>query len=222
MKLFTLLLVTAQAAGTVGCEIGRNLQYERTDGSSHNLDCLSSNAAHDSVVAICLLQVNKLSHVIQCTDSEEELTLSSSVEPGSPVDGVDLVPLPDGQHPDKNDGMLYYTPRGLLVSAAEPCFASNACKANLPDLFRLCPYDDIPKFVQCLCCHLVDDKDIQSLQSFINQYVLARDQQLVSDHASSSAMEFTTAFNNFIADRPNSTHIEWKKCMSSNIGNLNS
>ncbi|RBR17985.1 hypothetical protein FVER53590_26448 [Fusarium verticillioides] len=65
--------------------------------------------------------------------------------------------------------LVFITPRGLIVAAAEACVAARSCDPSFFNQVLACPHEDMTLFTGCLKCYRVNDQDIDNFETFIRK-----------------------------------------------------
>lgn len=169
MLLYTLLLALPFAYSHHGesCNFDDKLMKPRNMYYS----CLWLSRTTD--VASCLLQVNSLEGTMFCAnwDTNRALYFHLNDQRARMNDHADIVPFEttDGvthwEH--VNDGILKFTPRGLILAASYACAEEGECDRQLYSRVKLCPYEDMKTFLPCLKCQGVKSGDIERFDIYI-------------------------------------------------------
>ncbi|SCN66226.1 uncharacterized protein FFE2_00353 [Fusarium fujikuroi] len=146
-------------------------------------DCLAQD--HRWKVARCLLQRNSLDYTMQCAGwkKDEKLTFDLSLHPRAP--DIDIVPsLNTYDFTSKtwnpvtwkrdDDDVITFTPRGLIVAAAQYCTYLKDCRKEFFGQVLACPYEDMREFIPCLACEGTTAKDITDFERFIRRKQFGR------------------------------------------------
>jgi hypothetical protein len=137
-------------------------------GGAYSQDCFTEAAqvsdtdAADQALALCLLQRNSIASLLRCGYLNQNKLYYKPVKKGSHADELDLSHL---QRFDDDDGLVYVTPRDILLTIA---MMPNCRCAMATKLFN-CPYHNKQQFRACLCCEGVTQYDISCLQNFMGE-----------------------------------------------------
>ncbi|KAF5595992.1 hypothetical protein FPCIR_4258 [Fusarium pseudocircinatum] len=146
-------------------------------------DCLAQD--HGWKVAQCLLQLNTLDYTMQCAGWKRDESLSFSLSRHPHAQDIDIVPslntydVASGTwNPVKwerdYDDRITFTPRGLIVAAAQYCRYQNVCRKEFFGQVLACPFEDMHEFIPCLKCEGTTAKDIETFEGFIQRKQFGR------------------------------------------------
>lgn len=153
-------------------------------------DCLKLSSRWS--VARCLLQLNSLEKTMECTNWSDDRTLWFDLSENPKAKEIDLVPSLHNYDPitdtfmdpewyKTNDGLLQFTPRGLIVAAAEECVKADYCLDTFYAQVLSCPEEDMEQFIPCLYCYGVEEEDINGFEKFIRSYKFGKASYDLSD-----------------------------------------
>ncbi|KAG5805416.1 hypothetical protein H9Q74_011092 [Fusarium xylarioides] len=126
----------------------------------------------------CLLQLNTLEKTMRCAGWRSDAALWFDISRNPYAKDLDMVPSLDNydsaagrlKYPTwirHDDNLVRFTPRGLIVAAAEACVDARKCAPPFFNQVLACPHEDMNVFIGCLICYKVQNKDIDNFEEFI-------------------------------------------------------